>query len=849
MAKRTILGKALPAVVGGLLLVFGLAMAIQWRQMNSQTNRSLTDSGADLASVLVAALHNAMLKGDNEGAQAMTSKVGRSSGMRLAFVLRDNGKVFFASDSNLHEQPYAQEDVTLLKGGQPSSFRLLEDKGRPFSRTLTPILMEQGCMDCHPGTKVGEPLGYLGVEPWADHDFQEAGIAKRNLILFNLLVVALVVAAIFFMLRWITRPLAEISAASALIAKGEVNQTLVHQSNDELGTLADSFRAMLDYIKGIALSAGAIAQGDFQVEITPKSPQDLLSQNMLQMTRALRAMSIEAQLLAQAAVEGKLATRADAAQYRGEYRQIIQGVNACLDAVIGPLQVAAGYVERISRGDTPPKITEEYRGDFNEIKNNLNQCIDAIGTLVEETGILIAAAEAGRLEIRAHPERCQGVYAKLLKGNNAILDGVINPIHEVQRIMGAIEQGDLTARISTNYQGDFQTLSNAVNNSATKLAQALLEISGASTTLAGSAEELSVTSATMAGSAAQMTLQANTAAAGTELASVNVKNMAVGVAQMSANAHTVASATEQVTANLRTVGAAVAQMSSDMKTIADSTENMTGSVHAVATAIQEMGASLTEVSRNSGQAAAVAGKAAQSATVTAHTVNKLGKSAQEIGKVVDLIKGIAAQTNLLALNATIEAANAGEAGKGFGVVANEVKALAKQTATATEDIRVQVAAMQDNTEQAVRAIQEIVQIIDEINLISGNIAASVQEQTATTQEITQNVGHAARDAAEVARNVQQAATGTQEVSRNVQEAVKGVTDISRNISQLATGARDVATHAGEASQGMNDVSGNVAHVRTAAQETSRGAGDSNLASKELARLAEQLQRSVARFQV
>ena len=758
MGRNTILGKSLPLILGGLVLVFGVAMAIQWRQMDQQTNRRLDDAGQTLAAVMTAALHNAMLKGDNEGAQAMTAKVGDSGTVRKAFVLRANGKVFVASDKGMVEKPYAAEEVALIKQGSRSTFGLLDEGGKPYSRTLVPILAETACLACHADLKAGDHLGYMGLEPWADRDIQEAGAAKRNLLLFNMLIIVLVGSSIILLLRRITRPLGEISRASALIAQGEVNQTLTHHSKDELGVLADSFRSMLDYIKGIALTAGEIAEGNLQARITPKGEKDLLSRNMIRVTEVLRGMA-------------------------------------------------------------------------------------------EETARVSLAAEEGRLSTRGDVERFHGDYGKIVQGFNDTLDGVIGPINEVMRVMGAMEQGDLTARITADYKGDLQNLRNAVNNSASKLAQTLTEISGVSNTLASSADELTATSTTMTQSAEQMTQQANTASAGTEQASANVKNMAAGVAEMSANANTVASATEEVTANLRTVGAAVEQMSSNMGTIAASTAQMTSSVNTVATAIEEMSVSLHEVSNNSGQAATVAGKASRSAANTAETVNKLGKSAQEIGKVVDMIKGIAAQTNLLALNATIEAASAGEAGKGFAVVANEVKELAKQTASATEEIRAQVENMQGNTRQAVKAIEEIVQVIGEINAISGSIAASVEEQTATTNEISKNVGFAARGASEVSKNVQQAAAGTNEVSRNVQEAVKGVTDISRNINQLATGAGDVAKNAGEASKGMNDVSRNVAHVSTAAKDTTRGAGDTNMASKELARLAEKLQQSVSRFRL
>ncbi|BDU73381.1 HAMP domain-containing methyl-accepting chemotaxis protein [Mesoterricola silvestris] len=609
--------------------------------------------------------------------------------------------------------------------------------------------------------KVSEELSKLKLKiakDTADENTSLARSATQAMITLMAVGFLLAIGLGVVIARSITRPMALGVDMMNEMAKGHLKTRLRMARRDEIGELAQAMDGFTDNLQGMVGGLGEIAKGDLNREWTPTDAQDEINPALRTVRANLLALVEDAAMLNKAAMDGKLATRADATRHQGDFRRVVQGVN-----------------------DT--------------------------------------------------------------------LDGVINPINEVQRVMGAMEQGDLTARITADYKGDLQNLRNAVNNTATRLAQALTEISGASNTLASSADELTATSATMAGSAEQMTLQANTAAAGTEQASANVKNMAAGVEEMSANANTVASASEQVSANLRTVGAAVEQMSSNMKTIAASTEQMTSSVNTVATAIEEMSVSLNEVSKNSGQAATVAGKASRSAASTAETVNKLGRSAQEIGKVVDMIKGIAAQTNLLALNATIEAASAGEAGKGFAVVANEVKELAKQTAGATEEIRAQVEDMQGNTQQAVRAIDDIVQIIGEINAISANIAASVEEQTATTNEISKNVGYAARGASEVARNVQQAATGTNEVSRNVQEAVKGVTDISRNINQLAQGAGDVARNAGEASKGMNDVSRNVALVSTAARETTRGAGDTNNAAKELARLAEKLQQNVSRFRL
>ena len=157
-----------------------------------------------------------------------------------------------------------------------------------------------------------------------------------------------------------------------------------------------------------------------------------ISQNFEQINGSLRlaidavnSLVLDTAMLSRAAVDGKLATRADASKHKGDFQKIVAGVNETLDAVIGPLNVAAEYVDRISKGDVPPKITDSYNGDFNEIKNNLNVCIDAVNALVGDANLLAKAAMEGRMNTRADAARHQGDFQKIVAGVNNTIDRLV----------------------------------------------------------------------------------------------------------------------------------------------------------------------------------------------------------------------------------------------------------------------------------------------------------------------------------------------------------------------------------------------------------------------------------------
>jgi methyl-accepting chemotaxis protein len=231
----------------------------------------------------------------------------------------------------------------------------------------------------------------------------------------------------------------------------------------------------------------------------------------------------------------------------------------------------------------------------------------------------------------------------------------------------------------------------------------------------------------------------------------------------------------------RALSGVAGQATSRAASAASSSEQASQNVQTVAAAAEELSASISEISQRVVQTNEIVAKASADAEAANHRVEQLASAAGRIGNVINLIRDIAEQTNLLALNATIEAARAGEAGKGFAVVASEVKALAGQTAKATEEIGTQIGAIQVETKAAVAAIEVIARTMTEVQNYTSAIAAAVEEQGAATQEIS--------------RNVQEAASGTRMVADNMGDVTAASGETSQSADQVQIVAGDVARQA------------------------------------------------------
>ncbi|MGU3387105.1 methyl-accepting chemotaxis protein [Methylobacterium sp. D53M] len=256
----------------------------------------------------------------------------------------------------------------------------------------------------------------------------------------------------------------------------------------------------------------------------------------------------------------------------------------------------------------------------------------------------------------------------------------------------------------------------------------------------------------------------------------------------------VSAAATELEATARTLTGSATEAAGQSGTVADAASDAAANVNTVAAAAEELGSSVQEIGRQVSSSAELARVAVAEATNTVALVQDLSGAAAKVGDVVALISGIAAQTNLLALNATIEAARAGAAGRGFAVVASEVKALAEQTARATEEITGQIGRIQSSTGQAASAIDGIGRRIREIDGVASSIAAAVEQQGAATQEIVRNVAEAAAGTGAVTGTIASLAQSAEETGAAAAQVLGAASEMSRQSEHLgAEVARFLAT--------------------------------------------------------
>ena len=240
---------------------------------------------------------------------------------------------------------------------------------------------------------------------------------------------------------------------------------------------------MEEFVKPINVTAEYIHRisiGDIPEKITEEYKGDfkIMKNNLNKCIDAINLLIHRENIILHHIVDGNLNARVDTSNLEGDYKKITEGMNLILDAIIAPLNVAAEYIDRISKGDIPPQITETYKGDFNEIKNNLNVCMDAINALIRDANMLTRAAADGKFSTRADERIHYGDFRKIIEGVNNTLNAIVNPmtilIEDVNVLTRSAIDGNLNTRTdASRHQGEFRKVIDGVNSMLDAVAQPL----------------------------------------------------------------------------------------------------------------------------------------------------------------------------------------------------------------------------------------------------------------------------------------------------------------------------------------------------------------------------------------
>ena len=555
---------------------------------------------------------------------------------------------------------------------------------------------------------------------------------------------------------------------------------------------------------------------------TYKGDHEKMKQAINNVATVLQSLQKELVRLTDASKEGQLSDRGKPEQFQGAYAEIVRGVNTMLDAILLPIGEGNRILAQVSNGKIDELIAQTYKGDHEKMKQAINNVASVLQGLQKELVRLTDASKEGQLSDRGKPEQFQGAYAEIVRGVNTMLDAILLPIGEGNRILAQVSNGKIDELIAQTYKGDHEKMKQAINNVATVLQGLQKEL--ARLTEASNAGQLSERGRhdQFRGAYAEIVRGVN-AILDAVIAPLNVS--AKYVEQISKgdipaqitdtyhgdfntiknNLNTLITAMNEITAaaeeiangnltvavrerspqdklmqafaamisgitrtvsEIRGIAGEVASASQSISTASVEVSNgasaQAASAEEASSSMEEMVSNIKQNADNAQQTDKIANKSAKDALESGKSVVEAVTAMKEIASKISIIEEIARQTNLLALNAAIEAARAGEHGKGFAVVAAEVRKLAERSQKAAGEINQLSGTTVKVSEKAGEMLEKLVPDIQRTAELVQEITAASKEQDTGAEQINKALQ-------QLEKVIQQNASASEEMASTTEE--------------------------------------------------------------------------------